>query len=75
MNLLTGWYGWWKPLKIIRASFCGRPGNESAHGRNHLRIDYKVSGIGSNSSGPELKEQYRLCEKDIDFSFTVMPLE
>ncbi|MCQ2454966.1 MAG: DUF4981 domain-containing protein [Clostridia bacterium] len=43
-------------------------------GKIHLRIDYKVSGIGSNSCGPKLKKQYQLCEKDIDFSFTVNPL-
>ncbi len=42
-------------------------------GKVHLRIDYKVSGIGSNSCGPQLAEKYRLSEKDIDFSFTVKP--
>ena len=39
--------------------------------KTHLRIDYKVSGIGSASCGPELQEQYRLSEKDITFGFTV----
>lgn len=34
-----------------------------------VRIDYKVSGIGSNSCGPELNEKYRLNEKDICFKF------
>lgn len=33
----------------------------------HIRVDYKVSGIGSNSCGPALDEKYRLCEKDISF--------
>ena len=33
----------------------------------YVRVDYKVSGIGSNSCGPTLPEQYRLKEKDISF--------
>ena len=37
-----------------------------------IRIDYKNSGIGSNSCGPELLEKYRLNEKRIEnFSFRV----
>ena len=42
-------------------------------GKTHLRIDYKVSGIGSNSCGPALMEQYRLNEKEIAFSFMIRP--
>ena len=42
-------------------------------GKIHLRVDYKVSGIGSNSCGPKLMEKYQLREKDIDFSFTIKP--
>jgi beta-galactosidase len=42
-------------------------------GKTHLRIDYKVSGIGSNSCGPELMEKYRLSEKNITFNFTISP--
>ena len=34
-----------------------------------IRIDYKNSGLGSNSCGPELLEKYRLSDKDIDFVF------
>lgn len=41
-------------------------------GKTHLRIDYKVSGIGSNSCGPVLREKYRPEEKKIKFSFKVM---
>ncbi len=37
----------------------------------HLRVDYKVSGIGSNSCGPYLDEKYRLKEKEIDFTFSI----
>ena len=42
-------------------------------GKTHLRIDYKVSGIGSASCGPELMEQYRLSERNITFGFTISP--
>ena len=31
-----------------------------------VRIDYKNSGIGSNSCGPELLAKYKLCEKKIE---------
>ncbi len=37
----------------------------------YLRVDYKVSGIGSNSCGPYLDEKYRLKEKEIEFSFSI----
>lgn len=43
-------------------------------GKIHLRIDYKVSGIGSNSCGPQLEETYRLSEKQIDFQFMIKPI-
>ena len=39
-----------------------------------VRIDYKNSGIGSNSCGPELLEKYQLKEKEIAFEFSVSPL-
>ena len=39
----------------------------------HLRVDYKVSGIGSHSCGPELEKKYRLDEKCINFTFSVQP--
>ena len=37
----------------------------------NVRIDYKVSGIGSNSCGPELLEKYRLSEKEFKYTFFV----
>ncbi len=43
-------------------------------GKTHMRIDYKVSGLGSNSCGPELSEQYRLDEKKLKFNFTITPM-
>ena len=43
---------------------------EKDNGTN-IRIDYKNSGIGSNSCGPELLEKYRLSEKDISMTFYI----
>ncbi len=37
-----------------------------------VRIDYKVSGIGSNSCGPELMERYRVNDKNIKFDFSII---
>ena len=42
-------------------------------GKTHLRFDYKMSGVGSNSCGPELLPKYRLGEKNIEFDFTIKP--
>ena len=39
----------------------------------NLRIDYKVSGLGSNSCGPELAQKHRLDEKHIEFNFSFKP--
>ncbi len=39
----------------------------------HLRVDYKVSGVGSNACGPVLKEKYQLNDKDIFFKFKISP--
>ena len=37
-------------------------------------IDYKQSGIGSNSCGPGLAEAYQLNEKEFTFSFALKPV-
>ena len=44
-------------------------------GKTHLRIDYKVSGLGSNSCGPDLEKPYRLDEKRITFRYSLRPAE
>ena len=41
------------------------------NGYANVRIDYKVSGIGSNSCGPELFEQYRVNDEKISFRFVM----
>ena len=35
----------------------------------YLIVDYKQSGIGSNSCGPDLPEKYRLNEEDFSYDF------
>ena len=35
----------------------------------YLIIDYKQSGIGSNSCGPELDQIYQLNEKEFSYNF------
>ena len=40
-------------------------------GETVLCLDYKMSGVGSNSCGPELLPQYRLEEEAFDFAFTL----
>lgn len=43
-------------------------------GNTIVHIDYKMSGVGSNSCGPELLEKYRLNEKSFDFGFRITPV-
>lgn len=42
-------------------------------GNVHVRVDYRVSGLGSHSCGPELERRYRLEEKEIQFAFILRP--
>ena len=42
-------------------------------GQTVFCLDYKMSGVGSNSCGPELLPQYRLEEEEFAFRFTLMP--
>ena len=39
-----------------------------------VNIDYRHSGIGSNSCGPKLSERWRLDESEFDFSFRLLPM-
>ena len=38
-----------------------------------VNIDYRNSGIGSNSCGPELDPKYRMTDDDFNFSFRILP--
>ncbi|MCL2007739.1 MAG: DUF4981 domain-containing protein [Treponema sp.] len=42
-------------------------------GKTIVRIDYKVGGIGSGSCGPYTFEKYLLNDKDIHYSFKLLP--
>jgi beta-galactosidase len=37
----------------------------------HVRIDYKNSGVGSSSCGPDMEPQFRFDDKNISFTFDV----
>ena len=37
----------------------------------NVRIDYKVSGIGSASCGPEIYEQYRMNDEKVHLEFSI----
>jgi len=39
-----------------------------------VSIDYKMSGLGSNSCGPELLEKYRFNEKEFNFKVKIAPV-
>ncbi|MCJ8014054.1 DUF4981 domain-containing protein [Paenibacillus sp. KQZ6P-2] len=39
-----------------------------------VHLDYKMSGVGSNSCGPELLEKYRLDEKEFEFAMQLRPV-
>ena len=40
-------------------------------GHTVVRIDYKNSGIGSGSCGPQLMEKYQFNDKRVNFSFYI----
>jgi beta-galactosidase len=39
-----------------------------------VNLDYGISGVGSNSCGPELLPQYRLSQKDINYKVRIKPV-
>lgn len=39
-----------------------------------VNADYKMSGVGSNSCGPELLEKYRLSEREFTFHLKLTPM-
>nr|WP_091187655.1 glycoside hydrolase family 2 TIM barrel-domain containing protein [Paenibacillus catalpae] len=43
-------------------------------GKTIVHADYKMSGVGSNSCGPELLQQYRLDEKSFTFDIRIVPV-
>lgn len=43
----------------------------SKNGFANVRIDYKMSGIGSGSCGPQLLEKYRMSDSEVSFKFLI----
>lgn len=41
------------------------------NGLTNVRVDYRVTGIGSASCGPALRPEHRIDEKEIKFSFYI----
>lgn len=39
-----------------------------------VHLDYRMSGVGSNSCGPELADKYRLGEKRFRFELSILPV-
>jgi len=39
-----------------------------------VHVDYRHAGIGSNSCGPSLPEALRVLDREIDFSFRLLPV-
>ncbi|MFC5401403.1 glycoside hydrolase family 2 TIM barrel-domain containing protein [Cohnella soli] len=39
-----------------------------------VHLDYRMSGVGSNSCGPELAEQYRFNEREFAFEMKIKPV-
>lgn len=54
--------------QLWKAKHTDEIGNSYA---THVRIDYKNSGVGSSSCGPDLEPEYRFAEKNVHFSFNV----
>lgn len=52
--------------QLHKANHTDEIGENSA---THVRIDYKVTGVGSSSCGPDLLPEYTLNEKHIVFNF------
>lgn len=42
------------------------------NGCSNLRIDYRVSGIGSASCGPDLAKEYRFDDRKVHFTFYII---
>ncbi len=69
-----------KPFSFNCAHFTAKQLTETAHNyelvpqkETVVNIDYRHSGIGSNSCGPALRKDYRICETEFDFSFRLKP--
>lgn len=55
-------------LQLDRATHVDEIGPSTG---THLRVDYRNSGVGSQSCGPELAPEHRITEKQIAFGFSL----
>jgi len=58
-------------IEAIRKA--GHPFQLQSDGNVVVQLDYKQSGIGSGSCGPQLIDAYRLNEKDFTFKIQLKP--
>ncbi len=61
------------PYSIKQLTETGHEYELEESGLTYVKIDYKQSGIGSNSCGPALDEKYRFNEKEFSFEFVIKP--
>ncbi len=59
------------PEELTQAA---HPFQLAKHSETIVHLDAMMSGLGSNSCGPELLPQYRLSQRDIDFSVRIRPV-
>ena len=62
------------------SEYTGKELTEKKHGfelekdaYTNVRIDYKVSGIGSESCGPEILDKYKMKDKRVHFEYSILP--
>mgnify|MGYP001278547782 CR=1 FL=1 len=73
--LITGFYSFnVSPYKIIDIDKANYQDELTKTGNTWVSIDYMMSGVGSNSCGPELANKYRLNSKDIIFKINLKPV-
>ena len=68
-----------QPFECCVSQYSAQQLTQAAHaselkpdGYVHVCVDYRDSGIGSNSCGPELMEKYRISEKSIEFTYVIL---
>ena len=59
------------PEELTRA---GHPFELTKRSETIVHLDAVMSGVGSNSCGPELLPQYRLSQREIDFGVRIKPV-
>lgn len=73
--LITGLYSFnVSPFKVSDIEKANYQSELDKSGETWVSIDYMMSGVGSSSCGPELREEYRLNSKDISFRINMKPI-